>query len=129
MNLFHWFTGATVALALSGCGALDGVLMPNQGKPYIYSPQEKAPRVGSHGYQVGATGQVSYCSTEGNIWLLNSRRKKALDGIAEVCGGENQYQIQGEINDRTALGEGACQRGTSIIFKCLGVEPKYDRSK
>lgn len=120
---------AALSLSLCACGALDPLLLPNQNKPYIYSPQEKLPRVGSHGYQVGATGQVSYCSQEGNIPLLNSRRKGALNAIAQVCGGEDQYRIQGEIQDRTALGGGACQRGTSIVFKCLGPEPKYDRTK
>lgn len=129
MKPFHRLAGASLALSLAACGALDPLLIPNQGKPYIYSPQEKAPRIGSHGYQVGATGQVSYCSSEGNVWLLNSRRKKALDAIAEVCGGENQYRIQGEINDRTMLGGTACERGTSIVFKCLGAEPSYDRRK
>ena len=124
-----WLAAATAALALAGCGALDGVMMPNQGKPYIYSPQERQPRPGSHGYQVGATGQVSYCSTEGNIPLLQKRRRQALDAIAVTCNGEDQYRIQGEIADRTALGGGACQRGTTIVFKCLGAEPAYDRSK
>jgi hypothetical protein len=133
MNLF-WLAGAVAALSLAGCAG-GSPLFSNVAKPYIYSPQERAYAPGKASYEIGATGQVSYCDA-GLSQLVAARRKEALDSIASVCGGEEKYRIQGEGGGGAAghsIGNFAitpsCNRGKTIVFKCLGAEPKYDRSK
>ena len=120
-------TFIAMAAALSGCASTA--------VPYIYSPEERAYTTGGNSYQMGATGEVSYCDA-GLAQLVASRRKEALAAIAETCHGEENYSIKGEGGGGAGgryVGNfkitPSCTRGRTIIFKCHVPEPKYDRRK
>lgn len=126
---------ASVAATLSLVGCAGSPLFSNVAKPYIYSPEERAYAPGKASFMIGATGEVNYCDA-GLAQLVATRRKEALDAIANVCGGEDKYRIKGEgggFAPGHSIGNFKltpdCNRGRSIIFKCLGPEPKYDRTK
>jgi hypothetical protein len=102
-----------IPLLISGCYS---------SKPYIYSELEKQPHFGGVSYQVGATGEVSYCDA-GLAQLVESRREEALKQISDVC--KNSYVINGEMTG-SMLGKYTggfqitpnCNRGRTIVFKC-----------
>ena len=77
---------------------------------------------------VGATGEVRYCQS-GLPSLVAARQKEAYAAIAQACGGEDKYNIRGEMMaDATGSFMGVdvqCQgnAGRAIVFACKGGKP------
>lgn len=121
---------------LSGCagGTTNPVFNSSVKKAYIYAPGE-ADTLGLPSKFSKATGEVRYCSS-GMVQLVQERKKEALAGIAEACGGEDKYGIIDELQaDATGKFMGVDVKcngnaGRAIYFKCKGTKPRptgYDK--
>jgi len=127
-----------VLLTLSACAGstANPIFNSSVKKAYIYAPGEAA--TANHGLPAQfskATGEVRYCAS-GLPDLVQSRKKEALAGIAEACGGEDKYGIIDELQaDATGKFMGVDVKcngnaGRAIYFKCKGVKPRptgYDK--
>lgn len=130
-----FFTTMSIVLLLAGCagGTANPIFNSSVKKAYIYAPGE-ADTLGLPAKFSKATGEIRYCSS-GMVQLVQERKKEALAGIAEACGGEDKYGIIAELeNDATAkfmgVDFGCNGGGRAIYFKCKGVKPRptgYDK--
>lgn len=123
-------------LLLGGCagGTVNPIFNSSVKKAYIYAPGE-ADALGLPSKFSKATGEIRYCAS-GMVQLVQERKKEALAGIAEACGGEDKYGIIDELQaDATGKFMGVDVKcngnaGRAIYFKCKGAKPRptgYDK--
>jgi hypothetical protein len=135
MNLIKMVM-TVLLLSLVGCagGTANPIFNSSVKKAYIYAPGE-ADTLGLPSKFSKATGEVRYCAS-GMVQLVQERKKEALAGIAEACGGEDQYGIIDELQaDATGKFMGVDVKcngnaGRAIYFKCKGTKPTptgYDK--
>lgn len=111
----------SIAITFIGCA---GTVQ----KPRIYAPGETSTLGSLPPQYFKATGEQRYCS-HGLPDVVQERKKQAYANIAEVCGGEDNYAIIGELSGTAytvALGvETGCAglAGRVIYFKCRGTKP------
>ena len=117
-----------ISIALAGCAG-------SVKQATIYSPEEtqRPPGVGFGGSdaKVGATGEISYCDA-GLAFQVKSRKEQAYAAIAQACGGDDKYVVQGDLSSggsaKTVVAgiETSCPglAGRVIIFKCTGAKPR-----
>jgi hypothetical protein len=98
-----------LAIVISGC------MSP---AVHVYNGTAKEFRNGSPDYQVGATGEITYCNA-GITTLVESRRQEALQKISDTCKGDS-YAIAGETPSYSP----SCTRTQTIVFKCNGGKKK-----
>ena len=125
-----------LSLSLVGCagGTANPIFNSSVKKAYIYAPGE-ADTLGLPAKFSKATGEVRYCAS-GMVQLVQERKKEALAGITEACGGEDKYGIIDELQaDATGKFMGVDVKcngnaGRAIYFKCKGTKPRptgYDK--
>ena len=129
MKLLCRASCALAVLLLAGCaGTANPVFNSSVKKARIYAPHENRGGLGVPPIVVGATGEVRYCQS-GLPSLVAARQKEAYAAIAQACGGEDRYNIRGEMMaDATGSFMGVdvqCQgnSGRAIVFACKGGKP------
>ena len=87
---------AVLAISISLAGCAGSVKQAT-----IYSPEETQRRpgfgFGGSDAKVGATGQISYCDA-GLAFQVKSRKEQAYAAIAQACGGDDKYVVQGDLS-------------------------------